>query len=151
MSGPLDDPALRLGLAGLATFVAVGLGIGVAGYFSIDAFGGDGPGAQLVRSIYVVVSVVVVSLVGAPVAATIGARASTSDAPDARAYPAVAASSAVGHVAMVVVALSLISENVSGDGGGIDLGQLLGPLALGALGVALAGVAVAALFRELDP
>lgn len=151
MSGTLDDPALRLGFAGLATFVAVGLGIGVAGHFSIDAFGGGGAGAQLVRSIYVVVSVVVVSLVGAPVAATVGARAASSAASDVRAYVAVAASSVVGHVAMFVVAVSIISESVTVDGGEIDIGQFLQPMVLGALGVALAGVTVAAFFRELDP
>lgn len=154
MSEPLDDPSVRLGLAGLATFLAVGVGIGVAGYFSLDAFGsGDGFGAQLARSVFGVVSVVFVSLVGAPVAATVGARSGASPAGDLRAYLAVAASSLVGHIAMFVVAITIISSKLGSgsDGSGINLGEFLGPMALAAVGVALTGVAVAAAVRYLDP
>jgi uncharacterized membrane protein len=149
------DPTLRLVGVGIGTFLLVGVGIGIAGYFSIDAFstGGDGFGAQLVRAVFVIVSVVVTALVGAPVAATVGAHAADSEAPPLRAYAATAGSSLVGHLLMFVVATLIISAQLSaqsgdGGGGGIDLGQFLGPMVLAAVGVSITGVGVAVLVRR---
>lgn len=153
------DTQRRLGLI-LATYVLAGLGIGVAGYFTIDAFtgGSTGFGAEFISAVILIITVVFVGLIGVPIAVLLGPRVSEKlDRPNLETYATMGIGAFVGHLAMFVITVVLLGSKLStdagsGSGGGSETGMadFFVPMALAAVGVAVVGMTAVYLERNHD-
>jgi hypothetical protein len=144
----------------VAVYTIAGISIGVAGFFTIDAFGGGGSdiGSQFITGVFLIISVVFVALVGVPIAVSLAPRVSDGlRESNVQTYATVGVGIFLGQVAMFVTSFVILGSKVSGSGGssasgsgGGALGEFFVPMLFVALGVAVAGVAVVYLSRNHD-
>lgn len=153
------DTQRRMGLI-LATYALTGVGIGVAGYFTIDAFtgGSTGFGAEFISAVVLIITVVFVGLIGVPIAVLLAPRVSEKlDRPNLETYATMGIGTFAGHLAMFVITVLLLGSKLgsgsgSGSGGGSETGMadFFVPMALAAVGVAVVGMTAVYLERNHD-
>lgn len=142
----------------IAVYAITGLGIGLAGYFTLNAFGGGGSnmGSEFISAVFLIIAVVFVALVGVPIAVLLAPRVSEKlDRPNIETYATMGVGVFVGHLVMFIFTVILIGSNLgggsgSGADGGMGMGDFFVPMMLAAVGVALAGNITIYLTRNHD-
>lgn len=130
----------------LSVYAATGVGIGVAAYMLIGAFGGGGGfGGQLISGILGLTAIMSLGSAGPLLAGLVGWRTQTHlpDEPDNFVYATAATSAAIGHILLFFIGGFLVSSKVSSDSG-LKLGELAVPTLVTA--AVAGGVAIVAVY-----
>ncbi|MFP8954810.1 hypothetical protein ACLI4Z_17885 [Natrialbaceae archaeon A-arb3/5] len=136
----------------VGVFAGVGLGMGLAGYFTLDMFAGsEGEIDAMTGAIIGGASFMAIALATPILGALMAVRASTvlDSEPDNQVFATVGAGALVGHVIAFVLAAFIIGQQL-GEGGGFEFGEMIVETVLAGIGAAIASIVAVYLIRNQE-